>query len=90
MAKNLFPLATLEGRLKKISKDLHEGRGITIIRGLTPSKYSPLDSVLLLAGLTSYLGERRGAQDRFGNMLSKANGETRRALLTSTKPISPT
>ena len=71
MSKELFPLPKLEQRLENITKDLHEGRGITIIRGLKPSKYSPLDRVLIFTGLASHLGEQRGTQDRFGNMLSK-------------------
>ena len=71
MSKELFPLPSLGAKLERISKDLHDGRGIAIIRGLTPAKYSASDNILLFTGLASYLGSRRGAQDRFGNMLSK-------------------
>jgi hypothetical protein len=72
MCKELFPLPTLGDRLEEISKDLHFGRGITILRGMEPEKYSAEDNVLLFAGLASYIGEQRGCQDRFGNMLSES------------------
>ena len=70
MSMDLFALPSLAGRLAKVSTDLHEGRGLVILRGLDPSKYEALDNVLLFTGLASHLGEQRGAQDRFGNMLS--------------------
>ncbi|CAO2655440.1 Nn.00g105040.m01.CDS01 [Neocucurbitaria sp. VM-36] len=70
MSKELFPLPTLGSKLEAISQDLHHGRGLTILRGLTPSKYTAKDNVLLFTGLASYIGEQRGCQDRYGNMLT--------------------
>ena len=71
MSKELFPLPTLGARLEQMSIDLHSGRGIIILRGLDAKKYTSCDNILLLAGLGSYIGEQRGCQDRFGNMLSE-------------------
>ncbi|KAJ4367026.1 hypothetical protein N0V83_007556 [Neocucurbitaria cava] len=71
MARELFPLPTLGPKLEAISKDLHSGRGLTILRGLKPTKYTAKDNVLLFTGLASYIGEQRGCQDRYGNMLSQ-------------------
>lgn len=46
---------------------------MTIIGGLQPEKYSALDNVLLFAGLSSYVGETWGCQDKLGNVISKFN-----------------
>jgi hypothetical protein len=70
MAKDLFPLETLGLLLEEVSKDLHTGRGLTILRGLIPTKYTSWENVVIFAGISSYLGEQRGCQDRYGNMLS--------------------
>ncbi|KAF2761734.1 Clavaminate synthase-like protein [Pseudovirgaria hyperparasitica] len=70
MSKELFPLPKYGAQLEQISKDLHSGRGITILRGLNPENYSATDNVLLFAGIASHIGEQRGCQDRFGNMLT--------------------
>ena len=70
MEKELFPLPTLGVKLEAISQDLHYGRGITLLRGLQQERYSATDNVLLFTGLASYIGEQRGCQDRYGNMLS--------------------
>jgi hypothetical protein len=67
----LFPLPLLGPRLVEISKELHEGAGITVLKGLEPGQYSQWDNVVLFAGITAYLGDRRGCQDRYGNMLSE-------------------
>lgn len=71
MCQELFPLPKLGIKLQQVSSDLHSKRGIAILRGLEPAKFSPHDNVVLFAGLASYIGEKRGCQDKFGNMLSK-------------------
>ena len=76
MAKDLFPLETLGPYLQEVTKDLHTGRGLTIIRGLVPTKYTPWENVVIFAGISSYLGEQRGCQDRYGNMLSNPRTAT--------------
>ena len=71
VCKDLFPLKSLGSRLETVSQDVHTGRGLAILRGLPdPAKYTPWENVVLFAGLTSYIGERIGCQDRYGNMLS--------------------
>ena len=78
MAKELFPLETLGPLLEEVSKDLHTGRGLTIVRGLNPAKYTPWENVVIFAGISSYLGEQRGCQDRYGNMLSSSHPTIRK------------
>ncbi|PSN59647.1 Clavaminate synthase-like protein, partial [Corynespora cassiicola Philippines] len=70
LEKDLFPLPNLGAKLESISQDLHHGRGLTILRGLQPERYTAEENILLFAGLASYLGEQRGCQDRYGNMLT--------------------
>ena len=41
---------------------MHFGRGLAIIAGLDPDKYSLKESIILFAGLSSYIGDRRGSQ----------------------------
>jgi hypothetical protein len=71
--RSTFPLPTLGARLLNIAIELHSGIGFTVLRGLCPTRYSPLDNVLIYLGVTSYIAEIRGCQDSSGNMLSKSS-----------------
>lgn len=64
-----FPLPSLKPVLDSIAEDVHLGQGITILRGLDPSKYSFEDNILIYAGIASYVGSTRGTQDKDGNVL---------------------
>ncbi|RMZ83944.1 hypothetical protein DV737_g1373, partial [Chaetothyriales sp. CBS 132003] len=64
-----FPLPTVQKELRAVAEDIHNGRGISILRGLDPAKYSFEDNVLLYAGIASYIGATRGKQDKDGNVL---------------------
>ncbi|KAF4978428.1 hypothetical protein FZEAL_5192 [Fusarium zealandicum] len=65
-----FPLPKLSRRLHASAESLHLGRGFVVIRGLDASKYTVEDSVTVFLGVASYIAEKRGLQDRKGNMLS--------------------
>ncbi|KND89360.1 hypothetical protein TOPH_05967 [Tolypocladium ophioglossoides CBS 100239] len=65
-----FPLPNLASRLSKVAETLHEGRGFVVISGLDASRYSVEDSVLLYLGLAEYVADKRGQQDKRGNVLS--------------------
>jgi hypothetical protein len=58
--------------LANISKELHEGRGFGVLRGLDPRKYKPAENVIIFAGIASYVGGER-ATDAGGLTLSKLN-----------------
>jgi hypothetical protein len=64
-----FPLPTLQAQLQNLAVELHDRRGFFVLRGLDPSHYSAEDNVLILLGISSYIGETRGKQDDEGNML---------------------
>ncbi|XXG96074.1 hypothetical protein Hte_002351 [Hypoxylon texense] len=68
-----FPLPTLGPKLDKVSKELHDGVGFAVLRGLNPKMYSQLDNILLYLGITSYIAETRGCQDYDGRMIGEDN-----------------
>ncbi|CAM1502688.1 Fc.00g074640.m01.CDS01 [Cosmosporella sp. VM-42] len=65
-----FALPNLARRLRTCAETLHLGRGFSVIRGLETPSYSLEDSVVVFLGISSYIAEKRGLQDRKGNMLS--------------------
>ncbi|KAL3607337.1 hypothetical protein FPOAC2_02320 [Fusarium poae] len=65
-----FPLPNLSRRLRASAEGLYFGRGFFIIRGIDVAKYTTEDSVTIFLGVASYIGDKRGLQDRKGNMLS--------------------
>ncbi|KAF4975294.1 hypothetical protein FZEAL_7892 [Fusarium zealandicum] len=69
ISRDNFPLPTLGPRLDKIRRDLHDGKGFGVIRGLDPQKHSTEDLSMLYLGIQSYIANRHGRQDRKGNML---------------------
>lgn len=71
LSPDTFPLPSLKAKLEAVAKEVHNGRGIAIIRNLDPSKYSFEDGIVIYAGIASYIGEKRGTQDKDGNILGK-------------------
>ncbi|KAJ4166222.1 hypothetical protein NW765_007449 [Fusarium oxysporum] len=65
-----FPLPNLSRRLRASAETLHLGRGFVVIRGIDGKKYSVEDSVTIFLGVAGYIADKRGLQDRKGNMLS--------------------
>ena len=66
-----FPLPNLSRRLRASAETIHLGRGFVVIRGIDRSKYTVEDSVTIFLGVASYIADKRGLQDRKGNMLCK-------------------
>ncbi|KAF4455444.1 hypothetical protein F53441_2233 [Fusarium austroafricanum] len=69
VSRNNFPLPTLGPRLDQVRRDVHQGKGFGVIRGLDPKKYSVEDLTVLYLGIQSYIANHHGRQDRKGNML---------------------
>lgn len=55
----------------EISLDVHDGRGFAVIRGINPGDYSVEDLTLAYMGVASYVADKRGCQDKVGNMLGE-------------------
>jgi hypothetical protein len=66
-----FRLATLGPVLSGLAKEVADGRGFFVLRGLEPTRYSKFKNVVLYAGIASYIGNHYGRQDEYGNMLCK-------------------
>lgn len=58
-----FPLPKLGPILSDLSHELHTGRGFFVLRTIPVAKYSREDSVIIYAGVSSYVASLRGVQD---------------------------
>ncbi|KAF8167146.1 taurine catabolism dioxygenase TauD [Crassisporium funariophilum] len=72
-----FPLPTLGPVLKDLARELHSGRGFFVLRTIPVDSYSRADNVLVYAGVSSYVGNVRGLQDKNGGVLSHVKDLTR-------------
>ena len=66
-----FPLPSLAPRLAQACEEVYNGIGAVIIRGLDVDVYTPADLTVIFLGISSYIAEERGIQDRLGTMLSE-------------------
>lgn len=57
-----FPLPTLRPVLRDLSKELHNGRGFFVLRGLRIDRYSREDNIIIYTGVSSHIGSIRGRQ----------------------------
>ncbi len=63
-----FPLPDdLHALLRKVSQDLHRGKGLAVLRGL-PNNYSDEDTIIMYAGVLSHIGSKRSTNS-FGMAL---------------------
>lgn len=68
--QSTFPLPTLGSVLKDLARELHTGRGFFVLRALPVESYSRTDIILIYAGVSSYIGNLRGVQDRDAGVLA--------------------
>ena len=61
----------METKLRDLSIELHEGRGFFVISGLSSEDFSAEDNVLVFLGISSYVGNRIGTQDRDQHVFGK-------------------
>ena len=69
-SESTFPLPTLGKALGDLSREIHTGRGFSVVRGIPVAKYSREDNVIIYAGLSSYIGSLRGLQDGKNGVIS--------------------
>jgi hypothetical protein len=70
ISKENFPLPALGPRLCEIRDVIYDGIGAQVLRGLDVSLYNSADLVMIFLGVSSYIAEQRGLQDRDCNMIS--------------------
>lgn len=68
VSKADFPLPTLAGRLKAIERELMDGRGFVLIRGLPRDRYANDEMCLAYWGIGAHLG-RPWPQNHYGHLL---------------------
>jgi hypothetical protein len=71
ISQTTFPLPTLRIVMKTLSQELYNGNGFFVLHGLDPQRYSKKANVIIYLGLSTYIGQRRGRQDEYGNMLRR-------------------
>ncbi|PKS06559.1 hypothetical protein jhhlp_007307 [Lomentospora prolificans] len=64
-----FPLPALGAKLVELARDLYNGRGFCVIRGLDLNRYSVEDYTVIWLGIQSYIAPQQARQDKNGNML---------------------
>ncbi|KAF2761605.1 Clavaminate synthase-like protein [Pseudovirgaria hyperparasitica] len=58
-----FPLPKLNPVLRDISREVHNGHGFKVLRGLPVSKHTREENVIIYAGVSSHIAPIRGRQD---------------------------
>ncbi|KAM7197561.1 hypothetical protein V8F33_005527 [Rhypophila sp. PSN 637] len=58
-----FPLPNLHNTLRDISREIHNGHGFKVIRGVPVSKYTREENIIIYAGISSHVAPIRGRQD---------------------------
>jgi hypothetical protein len=56
LTRDDFPLDCMAKRLVEIDRELREGKGLLVIRGIDIRRYSASDTFLLWMGISSWLG----------------------------------
>ncbi|EED19027.1 TfdA family oxidoreductase, putative [Talaromyces stipitatus ATCC 10500] len=62
--RRTFPLSSLGSLLRDSSRELHFGRGFFVLRGIPVDKYTTEENIIIYAGVSSYVGDLRGRQER--------------------------
>jgi hypothetical protein len=65
--------ANLANKLSSISKDIHQGHGIVVVRGLDAAKFNDEEAVVAFAGICSYVCPERATDSYANQTLSKSS-----------------
>ncbi|KAJ5682388.1 hypothetical protein N7462_005553 [Penicillium macrosclerotiorum] len=60
--ESTFPLPNLRPVLRDLSKEIHNGRGFFVLRGLRIDAYSREENIIIYTGVSSHIGSIRGRQ----------------------------
>lgn len=63
--------------LKELAKQIYQGRGFFVIRTLPVDKWTREENIIVYAGISSYVGNKRGQQDADGGALVHIRDLTR-------------
>jgi hypothetical protein len=62
--RTTFPLPSLGNLLREGSRELHFGRGFFVLRGIPVDKYTTEENIIIYTGVSSYVGDLRGRQEK--------------------------
>ncbi|KAF4970845.1 hypothetical protein FSARC_2211 [Fusarium sarcochroum] len=63
ISQETFPLPRLHDTLRAISKEIHQGHGFKVVRGVPVDKYTREENLTVYAGIASHIAPIRGRQD---------------------------
>lgn len=69
VSKDNFQLPTLGPKLDQVRREVYDGKGFGVVRGLDPQRYRVEDLTMLYLGIQVYIANRSGRQDHKGNMM---------------------
>ncbi|KAF4449050.1 putative TfdA family oxidoreductase [Fusarium austroafricanum] len=72
LSPEVFPLPSLQARLREFARGLHQGHGFFTIRGLKPNSFSSKDNIIIHVGIASYIGDKRALQQNYYNAQAEA------------------
>jgi len=83
-----FPLLpTLARKLSTASKDLHEGPGVVVLRGLNAARFNDEEAVVAFAGVSAYVAPQRATDSYANQTLSHVRDATKEAVPAWAKDI---
>ncbi|KAK0391429.1 hypothetical protein NLU13_0929 [Sarocladium strictum] len=65
ISQETFPLPKLHDQLRRLSRELHQGHGFFVLRGLDVDRYTREENIIIYAGVSSHIGPIRGRQDAY-------------------------
>jgi hypothetical protein len=63
VTQETFPLPMLHAKLREISREIHDGFGFKVVRGVPVDKHTRQEVLIIYAGLASHIAPVRGRQD---------------------------
>ncbi|KAK7420850.1 hypothetical protein QQZ08_010251 [Neonectria magnoliae] len=63
ISQETFVLPKLHDSLRAISREIHQGHGFKVVRGIPVDKYTREENIIVYAGLASHIAPVRGRQD---------------------------
>jgi hypothetical protein len=77
----------LANKLSSISKDLHQGSGVVVLRGLDAAKFNDEEAVIAFAGICSYICPERATDSYANQTLSHVRDATKEKVPVWAKDI---
>lgn len=88
ISQRTFPLSRdLAYKLSAINKELHEGPGVAVLRGLEAARFNDEEAVIAFAGVSSYVAAQRATDSYANQTLSHVRDATKESVPVWAKDI---